>query len=185
MGYRCVRIHSTARIAPNCSIVGTVDIGAEASVFSGAALRGDWGSSISIGARTNVQENCIFHVNATSPLIVGEGVTVGHGAILHGCTVGNNTLIGMGAIVLDDARVGSNCLIGAGSLVTQGTEIPDGTVAFGSPARVRRTLTEDEIATLRKDADEYAQASGEMVEAGLMMWGDSIPADHPTIALAH
>ena len=185
MNYRSVRIHPTAHVAPDCSILGYVEIGPEATVFSGAALRGDYGNSIVIGARSNVQENCVFHVNAgTAAVRVGEGVTVGHGAIVHGCTIGDNTLVGMGSIVMDNAHVGRDCLIAAGAVVTQGMEIPDGSLAMGCPARVKRALTDEEIATLRKDADEYVEVGRDMVENGVMLAGNAIPDDHPTIAVA-
>ena len=106
-------------------------------------------------------------------------MTVGHGAIVHGCRIGDNTLIGMGAIIMDDARVGSNCLIAAGAVVTQGMEIPDGSLAMGCPARVKRQLTEEEINTLKKDADDYVAVGRDMVENGVMLAGDAIPAEPP------
>lgn len=184
MDYRSVQIDPSANIAPDCSILGHVTIGPDVTVFSGAALRGDYGNDIVVGARSNIQENCVFHVNAgTAAVQVGEGVTVGHGAIVHGCRIGDNTLIGMGAIIMDDARVGSNCLIAAGAVVTQGTEIPDGSLAMGCPARVKRQLTEEEINTLKKDADDYVAVGRDMVENGVMLAGDAIPADHPTIGI--
>ena len=110
-----------------------------------------------MGENTNIQDNAVLHTTEGTPLVVGSGVTVGHSAILHSCTVGDNTLIGMGAIVLDGAVVGSNCIVGAGALVTGGTVIPDGSMAFGSPARVVRPLREDEIAHNRANAAAYAQ----------------------------
>lgn len=185
MNYRNARIHPTAHIAPNCTILGNVTLGPEVTVFSGAALRGDCDNSISVGARTNIQENCVFHVNyGSAKVTVGENVTVGHGAIVHGCRIDDNTLIGMGSIIMDDAHVGRECLIAAGAVVTQGVEIPDGSLAMGCPARVKRALTEEEKAVLRRDADDYVACGRDMVENGLMYAGDAVPADHPTIALA-
>ena len=123
-------IHPSAFVADNATVRGSVALGANSSVFFGAVLRGDR-APITIGAGTNIQDNCVVHVDYDHPVTVGENVTVGHGAILHGCTVGDNTLIGMGAIVLNGANVGSNCLIGAGALVPQNVEIPGGSLAFG------------------------------------------------------
>ena len=132
-------IHPSAFVADNATVRGSVTLGANSSVFFGAVLRGDR-APITIGAGTNIQDNCVVHVDYDHPVTVGENVTVGHGAILHGCTVGDNTLIGMGAIVLNGAKVGSNCLIGAGALVPQNVEIPDGSLAFGSPASPDHSL---------------------------------------------
>lgn len=137
-------------IAPNAAVSGDVTFGAECSVWPGASVRGDEGP-ITVGARTNIQECAVLH-NTT---VVGRGCTIGHGAIVHGCTVGDNTLIGMGAIILDGAKIGSNCIVGAGALVTGRTEIPDGTMALGSPAKVIRPLKETEIHENEESAQEY------------------------------
>lgn len=147
-------IHPSAFVADNATVRGSVTLGANSSVFFGAVLRGDR-APITIGAGTNIQDNCVVHVDYDHPVAVGENVTVGHGAILHGCTVGDNTLIGMGAIVLNGANVGSNCLIGAGALVPQNVEIPDGSLAFGSPAKIKGQLDEAAIAELRQAALDY------------------------------
>ena len=149
-------IHPSAFVADNATVRGSVTLGANSSVFFGAVLRGDR-APITIGAGTNIQDNCVVHVDYDHPVTVGENVTVGHGAILHGCTVGDNTLIGMGAIVLNGARIGRNCLIGAGALVTQNAVIPDGCMAVGSPARVKRPLTPEEMDGLRQSAADYRQ----------------------------
>lgn len=185
MNYRQVEIAEDARVAPNCSIVGNVRVGSECTVFSGAALRGDYGASIVIGDRTNVQENAVVHVDYDGMgAEIGQEVTIGHAAIVHGCKIGDRTLVGMGAIVMSGAKVGSECLIGAGSLVTQGSVIPDGSLAFGSPAKVVRPLSEDERRQLRKDAEDYVHVGREMERNGLMMAGKDVPQDHPTIARA-
>lgn len=147
-------IHPSAFVAENATVRGSVTLGANSSVFFGAVLRGDR-APITIGAGTNIQDNCVVHVDYDHPVTVGENVTVGHGAIFHGCTVGDNTLIGMGAIVLNGAKVGSNCLIGAGALVPQNVEIPDGSLAFGSPAKIKGQLDEAAIAELRQAALDY------------------------------
>ena len=130
-------IHPSAFVAPGAVVRGEVHLAENSSVFYNAVLRGDR-APISIGEGTNIQDNCVVHVEYDLPVTVGKNVTVGHGAILHGCTVGDETLIGMGAIVLNGAQIGKSCLIGAGALVTQNAVIPDGCMAVGSPARVKR-----------------------------------------------
>ena len=149
-------IHPTAFVAPNATLRGDISLAADSSVFYGAVLRGDT-ASITIGEGSNIQDNCVVHVDPGLPVTVGKNVTVGHGAILHGCTVGDETLIGMGAIVLNGAQIGKSCLIGAGALVTQNAVIPDGCMAVGSPARVRRPLTPEEMDGLRQSAADYRQ----------------------------
>lgn len=184
MDYRQVKIADDARLAPNCTVVGDVEIGSECTVFSGAAIRGDYGAKIVVGERTNIQENAVLHVDYDGKgVTVGHDVTIGHGAIVHGCEIGDGTLVGMGAVVMTGAKVGSGCLVGAGALVTQGTVIPDGFLAFGSPARVVRALAEEEKEALRKDARDYVEAGREMAEQGLMLAGRDVPCDHPTIAV--
>lgn len=141
-------------IAPDASVIGNVEVGQDVGIWFGCALRGD-NERIRIGARTNVQEHTIMHTDLGFPLNIGEGCTIGHRALLHGCTIGDNTLIGMGAIILNGARIGSNCLVGAGALVTEGKEFADGSLIVGSPARVVRTLDEDAIERLRQSANHY------------------------------
>lgn len=185
MIYRQAKIDETAHIAPNCCIVGDVAIGAECTIFSGAALRGDYGSSIVVGDRTNIQENAVVHVDCDGMgTVIGEDVTIGHGAIVHGCRIGDRTLVGMGSVILSGAIVGSECLIGAGSLLTQGCVIPDGFLAFGSPAKPVRPLTAQEKGALLKDAEDYVEVGRSMEREGLMLSGGAIPENHPTIALA-
>lgn len=149
-------IHPSAFVAPGAVIRGEVHLAENSSVFYNAVLRGDR-APISIGEGTNIQDNCVVHVEYDLPVTVAKNVTVGHGAILHGCTVGDETLIGMGAIVLNGAQIGKSCLIGAGALVTQNAVIPDGCMAVGSPARVKRPLTPEEMDGLRQSAADYRQ----------------------------
>ncbi len=138
------RIDPTAWLAPGCAVVGDVELGPDVSVWFGAVLRGDV-ESIRIGARSNVQDQAVVHVTRDlHPAIVGQEVTIGHRAVVHGCTVGDGALVGIGACVLDGARVGDGALVGAGSVVTPGTEIPPGVVALGTPARVVRELDLEE-----------------------------------------
>lgn len=141
-------------LASGAVVVGDVSIGKKTSVWHNAVLRGDV-APISVGEGSNVQDCAVLHGATGCPVVVGDGVTIGHGAIVHGCTIGNNTLVGMGAIVLNGAEVGCDCIIGAGALVTQGTRIPDGSVAFGSPAHVVRTVTDEDRASNRANAQEY------------------------------
>ena len=153
-------IHPSVFVAPGAVVRGDVQLAAGSSVFYNAVLRGDR-AAISIGEGTNIQDNCVVHVEYGLPVTVGKNVTVGHGAILHSCTIGDETLIGMGAIVLNGAKIGKNCLIGAGALVTQNTVIPDGSMVIGSPAKVKRPLTEEEMASIRQSPADYRQEAQE------------------------
>ena len=145
-----------AWIAPTAVLVGKVIVHAEVGIWFGVVARGD-NEAITIGARSNVQENTVLHTDMGYPLTVGEGCTIGHKAMLHGCTIGNNTLIGMGATVLNGARIGNNCLIGAGALITEGKEIPDGSLVVGAPGKVVRMLDEAAIAGLQRSAEGYVR----------------------------
>ena len=145
-----------AVILPGAVVSGDVTLGKGCFVLYNAVIRGD-AEPITVGENTNIQDNCVLHTSFGSPLCVGSGVTVGHAAILHGCTIGDNTLIGMGSIVLDNAVVGKNCVIGAGSLVTGGSVIPDGCMAFGRPARFVRQLRAEEIEHNRRMAEKYCE----------------------------
>lgn len=152
-----------AFVAENATVRGDVTVGKGSSIFFGAVVRSEL-VPITIGEDTNIQDNCILHTDAGFPLTVGSGCTIGHGAILHGCTVGDNTLIGMGTTVLNGAVIGRDCIVGAGSLVPQGMVIPDGSMAFGSPAKIRRPLTEEEIAYNRGTAALYCREAAEYAE---------------------
>ena len=149
-------IHPTVVIALGAHVLGEATLGPRCSVWYNAVVRADE-APITIGTETNIQDCAVIHVSTGPPTAIGEGVTIGHGAIVHGCTVGSNTLIGMGAIVLDDAEIGRDCIIGAGALVTKGMRIPDGSLAFGNPARIIRSLTEEEIEANRANAAEYVR----------------------------
>ena len=137
-------------IADNASVIGDVSLSDGASIWFGAVLRGD-DAHIEVGNNSNIQDNATVHANAK----IGRGVTVGHNAIVHGCTVGDNTLIGMGAIILDGTEIGENCIVGAGALVTMGKKFPSGTLIIGSPAVAKRKLSEEEISSIRENAEEY------------------------------
>ena len=153
-----------AFVAPSAVVVGQIEMGEEASIWHGAVVRGDE-EPIVIGARSNVQDNAVLHVSKGYPLTLGEGVTVGHGAIVHGCTIGANTLVGMGAIVMDGASVGRDCVIGAGALVTQGKEIPDRCLVVGNPGRVARRTTDKDRANNRRNAEIYVELSREALQS--------------------
>ena len=146
-----LNISSQAHIASQSVILGDVTIGADSSVFYYAVVRGDE-ASITIGRRSNIQDNSTVHVDYGFPTVIGDDVTVGHNCVIHGCTIGDASLIGMGSTILNGAKIGKHCLIGAGSLVTQNTVIPDGMLVIGSPAKVKRPLTEEEIQSIYKNA---------------------------------
>lgn len=153
-------------IAPDARIIGHVKLGIDVSVWFGAVLRGD-NEAIVIGARTNVQEHTMMHTDPGFPLSVGEGCTIGHRAILHGCTIGDGSLVGMGAIVLNGARIGRNCLVGAGALVTEGKAFDDNSLIVGSPAKAIRVLDEAAVAGLRAAAQHYVD-NGRRFRSGLV-----------------
>jgi carbonic anhydrase/acetyltransferase-like protein (isoleucine patch superfamily) len=141
-------------VADSASVIGDVTLHNQTSIWFGAVLRGDI-EPIIVGERSNIQDNSVAHTSRSQPVILGNDVTVGHKVTLHGCRVGNNCLIGMGAILLDGCEIGDNCIIGAGSLVGQGRTIPSGSLAVGTPAKVIRRLSEKDIIDVRKYAERY------------------------------
>jgi carbonic anhydrase/acetyltransferase-like protein (isoleucine patch superfamily) len=160
------RIHPSVFLAPGCVVVGDVVLGADASIWFGAVVRGDV-NSVRIGARTNIQDLAVVHVTGgTWPAVIGDEVTVGHQAVLHGCTVKDRCLIGIGAIVLDGAVVGEEAMVGAGALVPPGLVIPPRTLVMGSPARVKRALGEAELAGLRASAARYVDCAARHRQEG-------------------
>ncbi|MCK6625049.1 MAG: gamma carbonic anhydrase family protein [Anaerolineae bacterium] len=156
--FRPEQIHPTAFIAPGVVIVGDVTLDEECSVWFNATLRGDT-TPLTIGPRTNIQEGCIFHADPGFPVIVGAGATIGHGAVIHGAQVGDNTLIGIRSVLLNGVVVGENCIVGACALLTQGKEFPPGSLIIGAPAKVVRELTPAEIEGNRRAAEEYVKRS--------------------------
>ena len=147
-------IHASAYIAELATVIGNVNLAADVSVWSGAVIRGD-NELISVGCGSNIQEGAVLHTDPGYPMELGVNVTVGHQAMLHGCTVGEGTMVGIQAVILNGAKIGKNCLVGAGALVTERKEFPDNSLIVGVPAKVVRTLTEQDIAGLQKNAAEY------------------------------
>lgn len=147
-------VDDSAWIAPTALLIGDVTVAASASVFYGAVVRGDT-APIAVGEGSNLQDNVVVHADPGSPVSIGAGVSVGHGAVLHGCTIGDHTLVGMNATVLNGANIGSECLVAAGALVLENTVIPSGSLVAGVPAKVRRELTDSERASVRDNAVRY------------------------------
>ena len=143
-------------IAPNAAVIGSVVLKKNASVWFGATLRGD-NDPIIVGENSNIQDGSVCHTDDGMPLIIGDDVTVGHKVILHSCTVGNNSLIGMGSTVLNNAKIGNNCLIGANTLITEGKEFPDNSMIVGSPGKVKRELSEQEVQMIKLSALHYVE----------------------------
>ena len=170
-------IHETVFVAPSADIIGEVSIGSNSSIWFQVVIRGDV-NSIRIGERTNVQDHSMLHVTRPKQaddsgqgarLMIGDDVTIGHRVTLHGCTVGNRVLIGMGAILMDNVVVGDDCIIGAGALLTQGTHVPPGSLVIGSPAKVVRSLKASELAFLPKSAANYVGDSAEYKKNFLLL----------------
>lgn len=158
-------VPGTAWVAPSADLIAGVILGEEASIWFGAVIRAD-NTPIVVGARTNIQEGAMLHSDPGAPLTVAEDCTVGHHAVLHGCTIGARSLIGMGAIVLNHAVIGEDCIVGAGALVTEGKSFPAGSLIVGSPARAVRSLTDEQRAGLRLSAAHYV-ARAKSYAAGL------------------
>ena len=158
-------IDLSANIVKESVILGDVSIGENSTVLFHAVLRGD-DDSISVGKCSNIQDNCTVHADRGYPAVIGDCVTVGHNAVVHGCTVGDGSLIGMGAIVLNGAQIGKECLIGAGSVVLEGTVIPDGCLAVGCPAKVKRSLTEEERRKLFDSSWSYVETGRKLKKDG-------------------
>jgi carbonic anhydrase/acetyltransferase-like protein (isoleucine patch superfamily) len=155
LGDDAPEIDASAYVADTATLIGKVTLGAQASVWFGATLRGD-NERITVGAGSNVQEGTVMHTDPGHPLHVGENVTIGHQAMLHGCTIGDGSLIGIQAVILNGARIGRGCLVGAGALVTEGKQFPDGSLILGTPAKVVRQLTAEDQERLLASAANYA-----------------------------
>ena len=151
-----MQIHDTAFIAPGAVVLGDVTIGENSGIWYNAVVRGDR-DSIVIGKESNIQDNAVVHLGSGYPVEIGDHVTIGHGAIVHGCKIGDNTMIGMGAILMNGCKIGKNCIIGAGALVPEGMVIPDNSVAVGVPARVIKTIRDDQLAHNIENAEAYVE----------------------------
>ncbi|MDD4369620.1 MAG: gamma carbonic anhydrase family protein [Anaerostipes sp.] len=151
-----VKVKDSSFVAKEAVLVGDVAVGDDCCILFHAVLRGD-ADKIVIGDKSNVQENCTIHTDFNYPVIVGDRVTIGHNAILHGCTIGDETMVGMGSIVMNGAKIGKHCLIAAGSLITQNKIIPDGMMVMGSPAKAVRPLTKEEIKDVYDSSEEYME----------------------------
>lgn len=171
-----VELHPRCIVSPTAVLLGNITIDEDSSVFPGVIMRGDC-KAISIGKRTNIQDGVIVHMNYEHDTVVGDDVTVGHGAILHGCTIGERTIVGMGAIIMDGATVGSDCLIGAGALVPQGVTIPAGSLVMGLPAQVIRPLTAEEKAECLDSAKRYLKHAHDYIEEGIFLFGSAVKQD--------
>ena len=141
-------------VAPDAHVIGNVVLGKDVGIWFGSVLRGD-NDIIKIGSETNIQENTIIHVDPGCPVTIGDNCTTGHNAIIHGCTIGNDSLIGMGATILNNAKIGNNCLVGAGALVTENKEFPDGSLIVGSPAKAVRELSQEMIDNMTRSSKHY------------------------------
>ncbi|MCO6186173.1 gamma carbonic anhydrase family protein [Rhizobium sp. L1K21] len=157
-------------VAPDANVIGKVIIGDDVGIWFGVTIRGD-NEAITLGKGTNVQEGTIMHTDPSFPIAIGEGCTIGHGAIIHGCTIGDYSLIGMGATVLNGAKIGKNCLVGANALVTEGKEFPDNSLIVGAPAKAVRTLDDGAVAGLKMSASHYV-ANWKRFKTGLKKVAD-------------
>lgn len=164
-GKRPTLVAKPAFVADNATLVGDVELHENSSVWFGVVLRAD-NAKISIGKDSNVQDGTVIHVDPGCPAKIGEGVTIGHNAMIHGCSIGNNSLVGINAVVLNRSKVGENCLIGANALVPEGMEIPAGSMVIGSPAKIKRALSEPEIQMLKLSAHHYVE-NGKKYAEGL------------------
>ncbi|MBR4784461.1 MAG: gamma carbonic anhydrase family protein [Fibrobacter sp.] len=158
------RLGSRVLVAEGAILVGDVEVGDDSSVFYNAVLRGDL-APIRIGSRTNIQDNVTVHVSTDVPAVIGNEVTVGHNAVLHACTIDDNVMVGMGAIVMDGAHIKKNCIVGAGAVVTQGKEFPENSLVLGAPAHVVRELTTEEIEGVRGGVERYVEIKDKLLGA--------------------
>lgn len=177
-----VEVNPDAALAHNATVMGNVHLAEKVSVYPNSVIRAD-NYEIAIGNETNIQDNCTVHVSVSGPCHIGSKVTVGHNAIIHGCIIEDECLIGMGAIVMDHARVGRGSVIGAGALVPEGMEVPPYSLVVGIPARIKRSITPEEHKEQLRQCQMYVEESQAMAQAGVFYFGSSIPFDHATILL--
>lgn len=177
-----VEIDPTAVLARNATVMGNVHLANQVSVYPGAVIRADE-YEITVDEQTNIQDNCTIHVSVSGPCHIGARVTIGHNALVHGCTIEDECLIGMGAIVMDRAHIGKGSIIGAGALVPEDMEIPPYSVVVGIPAKIRRTVTEEDHNEQLRQCRLYVDESQAMARAGVFYFGSNVALDHPLILL--
>jgi carbonic anhydrase/acetyltransferase-like protein (isoleucine patch superfamily) len=165
LGSKKPKVHPSAMIAPNASVIGDVVVGSRTSIWPGAVLRGDYGR-IRVGANCSLQDNVVVHCSSENPCVIGNGVTVAHGAIVHACKIGDECLIGAGAIIFDGARVGSHSIIGVGSVVLEGRNIPPRSVAVGAPAKVMRRATDKDVRMIQESYRVYVRMAEKYTRTG-------------------
>jgi carbonic anhydrase/acetyltransferase-like protein (isoleucine patch superfamily) len=165
LGSKKPKVHPTAMIAPNASLIGDVTIGSQTSIWPGAVLRGDYGR-IEVGANCSLQDNVVVHCSSKNAGLIGNGVTVAHGAIVHACKIGDECLIGAGAIIFDGAKVGTHSIIGVGSVVLEGRTIPPRSVAVGAPAKVMRRATDKDVRMIRESYRAYVKMAEKYTRTG-------------------
>jgi carbonic anhydrase/acetyltransferase-like protein (isoleucine patch superfamily) len=159
------KVGKSVFIAPSATVVGAVEIGDKVGVWYGAVIRAD-SNSIAIGDRSNVQDNSVLHTEHSHPLVVGSDVTIGHRAIVHGCKIGNRVLVGMGSIIMNGAEISDDCIVGAGALITEGVKIPPRSLVLGSPGKVKRELTEEEVSLIGRASGHYEELAKMYIEEG-------------------
>lgn len=169
-------------LAKNCTLMGNVTVERYASIFPGAVLRADR-DKIVVGENSNIQDNCVIHVDFDLPCIIGKNVSVGHSAIIHAATIHDNTIVGMGSVVLDGAVIGKECVIGAGAVIPKGMIVPDGSVVVGVPGKVKAQASPDQRAHTQVSADDYQSDARELAEKGFFYTGSNIPEGTPNICL--
>src|SRR6266567_1608260 len=165
LGSKKPRVHPTAMVAPNASIIGDVVVGSRTSIWPGAVLRGDYGR-IRVGANCSLQDNVVVHCSSQNPAVIGDGVTVAHNAIVHACRIGDECLVGAGAIIFDGAKIGTHSIIGVGSVVLEGRTIPPRSVAVGAPARVLRRATDRDVRMIRESYHAYVKMAEKYTRTG-------------------
>ena len=165
LGHKKPKVHPTALVAPNATIIGDVVVGPRTSIWPGAVLRGDYGK-IRVGANCSIQDNVVVHCSAENPCVIGNGITVAHGAVIHACRIGDECLIGAGAIIFDGARVGTHCILGVGSVVLEGRTIPARSIAVGAPAKVMRRATDKDVRMIQESYRAYLKMTRKYTATG-------------------
>ena len=180
MNLHGVKLDPTCYLAPNCTILGDVTIGAKSSVFPGVVIRADR-APVTIGVNSNIQDNATIHVDYDAPCIIGDNVSIGHNAVVHAATIGDNCIIGMNSAILDGAVVGRECTVGAGAVVPKGMIIPDGSLVLGVPAKIKGPASEAQRNHGQVSADGYTEHAQDLVKQGFFYTGATVPEDSPTI----